>query len=164
MSNWENQFNNAKTNSSSEYMKPGNWLLRIDKIARGENRKGVGNFKLEGTVIHCFDGEQKTGASITDMYSEKSDFIFSEVKALVDALAGKDAVNVNFGDLEAISSDAQPLKGIVVEYSAWEKESKNGFKFTKTACKGMITKSKWEATATPEELERFQDLRFKKED
>ena len=161
---WRNEFNNATTNSSSEYMKPGNWLVRIDKIAEGENRGGVANFKLEGTIVHHFDGEQNVVASVTDMYTRKSDFFFSEVKALIAALAGKPSVDVGFDDLVAVSADNQPLKGIVVEYSAWEKESKNGFKFTKTACKGMVTKSKWLEVATPEEVERFGDLRFKKED
>ena len=165
MSNsWENQFNKAETNSSSEYMDAGSWLLRIDKIARGENRKGVGNFKLEGTVVHHFSGSQKVGASITDMYSEKSDFFFSEVKAMIAGLAGKSGTEVTFDDLLQLSHESQPLKGMLIEYTAWEKLSKAGFAFTKTECKGMKTQKEWLAVASPDNVERFADsLRFKKE-
>lgn len=157
--NWENQFNNAETNNnSSEYMREGNWLIRIDKVARGENRKKVGNFKLEGTVVHHFEGNHAVGESITDMYTEQSDYFFQEVKALIAALAGTDATKVTYDDLLKVAGEDQPLKGIVIEYSAYKKDPEKVF--VKTVCKGMITEEKWKAVALPENIERFENLRF----
>lgn len=162
--NWKNQFDNATVNSSSVYMEPGEYLIRIDAIKRGANRKGQGNFKLEGTIVHQFQGENHgVGVSVCDMYSEASDFFFSEVKGMIAGIAGKPSADVTYDDLLNLSSDSQPLKGIVVEYSAWSKDTQSGGKITKKQCKGMKTEAEFRDVASEEEVTRFIDgLRFKK--
>lgn len=164
---WASQFNEAKPKSSSAYIVPGNFFLRIDNIERGKSRKGVGNFKIEGTVVHCFDGDNKVGQSVCDMNTEASDFFFNEVKSLIADIMNMSVEDVTFANFERVASKEQPLRGFVVEYSAWNKESKKtpGNFFTKKKCKGRITKNQYMAVADQATQDRFlEDCRFKKED
>jgi hypothetical protein len=159
---WADQFNSAKPKSSSAYMEPGNFLLRIDNIERGKNRKGIGNFKVEGEVVHCFDGTNTVGKSVCDLHSESSDFFFNEVKTLMADIFGTTVDKITFDHLLKAASPEQPLKGMVVEYSAWKKDPEKPF--VKKKCKGPITKSEFEAKASEENYERYVDsCRFKKE-
>ena len=152
---WEDQFNGAKVQSSSAYMKKGNFFMRIDAIVKGQNRKFVTNFKLEGTVIHCIDGDNLIGQSVCDLYSESSDFFWPEVKRLISALSGELPENITPDDLKYMIGEDAPLKGMVVEYSAWEKPSKNGMIFAQKACKGMRSEAEYRAVASADEIERF---------
>ena len=84
---------------------------------------------------------------------------------MIAGIAGKPAVDVTYDDLLNLSSPAQPLKGIVVEYSAWAKETQNGGSITKKQCKGMKTEAEFRDVASEDEVTRFIDgLRFKKAD
>lgn len=160
ISDWKSEFDNAKVSASATYMEPGNFLLRIDKIAEGKNRKGVENFKVEGTIIHKLDpnGSQAVGASVCDMYSRASDYFAQELKALVSGMFSLPAESVSFEQLAQISDEKQPMKGIVVEYFAYKKE---GSQFTKKYCRGMKTQEEVKAQLSEQEWNTYSDsLKF----
>lgn len=137
ITDWKNEFDNAQVGASSAYMLPGNFLMRIDNIANGANRKGVENFKVEGTIIHKIDvnGEQNVGQAVCDMYSRSSDYFAQELKGLVAGIMGKSPDEVTFDMLEKISAESQPFKGIVVEYLAYKKDPSKPF--VKKYCRGI---------------------------
>ena len=121
------------------------------------------NFKVEGEVIHCFDGTNTVGKAVCDLHSEASDFFFNEVKTLIADIFGKHVDDVTYDILLKAADKSQPLKGVVVEYSAWKKDPAKPF--VKKKCKGRITEAEFKAKATPENYERYvASCRFKKEE
>jgi len=157
LSDWTDEFDKASSGNRSEYMKAGNFYLRIDLVKEGKNQKKIDNFKVEGTIIHKLDpsGEQNVGQSVCDMYSAVSQFYASELKGLAAGISGKSSDQVKMTDLIAISGDAQPLKGVVVEYLCYDKDTKNGGKITKKICKGVVSSEDVKGALSEDSLSRF---------
>ena len=157
ISDWKNEFDNASTRNSSEYMDVGNYLLRVDNVVSGKNRQGVENFKLEGTIIHKLDesGPQNVGQSVCAMYSKKSDYFHAEVKGLVKDIFGLDKDEVSFKHLEKIAAEGQPLKGCVVEFIAYKKDPAKVF--VSKFCRGMKSASETKAMLSEGEWAQYED-------
>lgn len=168
MQDWKEKFNSAETRSSSTYMEQGNYFIRIDLIKSGKNSDGIDNFKLEGTVVHVFEGSHTLGQSVCDMKSRvndiktKANFFMPEVKGLIADLMGMPPEQVTFENLLLVAGDTQPLKGMVCRYSAWNKQTKAGNSFTNKKCKGIITEQEFLDVADEATVKRFRSsCRFK---
>lgn len=157
LKDWENEFKNATPRTSSDYMKEGNFYLRIDVIKEGKNSTKTDNFKVEGTIIHKLDenGAQNVGQSVTHMLSAKNRNYAEDLKSLVADMFGIPVADASFDQLLTLSSDAQPLKGAVVEYYNYDKPTQSGGVFTVCKCRGFKTRLEVEEKLSTAELDRF---------
>jgi hypothetical protein len=157
LADWKNEFESATPRTSSEYMKAGNFYLRIDVIKEGKNSSKIDNFKVEGTIIHKLDenGTQSVGQSVTDMYSASNRNYADDLKSLVSDMFSIPVAEASFDQLLTIGSDAQPLKGAVVEYHVHDKPTQSGGIYTICKCRGFKTRLEVEEKMTAAELERF---------
>jgi hypothetical protein len=157
LADWKEEFEKATPRTSSDYMKAGNFYLRIDVIKEGQNSSKIGNFKVEGTIIHKIDAEgtQSVGQSVTDMYSAKNRNYAEDLKSLVADMFGIPVADASFEQLLTIAGDVQPLKGAVVEYSVYDKPTQSGGTYTVCKCRGFKTKAEVEEKLSPAELDRF---------
>ena len=158
LSDWKDEFEKATPRTSSDYMKEGNFYLRIDVIKEGKNSAKIDNFKVEGTIIHKLDenGAQNVGQSVTHMLSAKNRNYAEDLKSLVADMFGIPVADASFDQLLTLSSDAQPLKGAVVEYYNYDKptQKENGV-FTVCKCRGFKTRLEVEEKLSTAELDRF---------
>lgn len=160
LADWKNEFDSASPRRSSDYMKQGNFLLRIDQIAEGKNSKKQDNFKVEGTIIHVMDAEgtQSVGQSVTDMYSSNNLNYAEDLKVLVAGMFGMDPDEISFEDhLLPLIDDKQPLKGAVVEYYVYDKPTKSGGLYTICQCRGFQPEAAVRGKLSDAEWERFGD-------
>ncbi len=157
LADWKEEFDKATPRTSSDYMKAGNFYLRVDVIKEGQNSSKIGNFKVEGTIIHKLDeeGTQSVGQSVTDMYSAKNRNYAEDLKSLVADMFGIPVADASFDKLLAIASDDQPLKGAIVEYSVYDKPTQSGGTYTVCKCRGFKTRLEVEEKLSDAELERF---------
>ena len=160
LADWKDDFDKATPRNSSDYMEPGNFLLRIDVIKEGTNRSKIDNFKVEGTIIHKLseEGSQSVGQSVTHMMSAKSEYYMNDLKLLVAGMFGISVNDATFDQVLQIAADSQPLKGAVVEYYCSRKEGKV---YTNCQCRGLQPEATVREKLSDAEWERFGDsLKF----
>jgi hypothetical protein len=168
MKSWKNKFEEAKGsgNNSAEYLQAGDVVLRIDLVKDGENDDGIDNFKLEGTVLHKFEGPHAVGDSVCIMHSRKFKQFFGNIKQMIADIMGKPASEITFDHFcEAANSDPEdgtvnPLKGFVIRVVSSGIEginaSKNPYKFTENKVKGMLSKKELLDIIGEDNLARYE--------
>jgi hypothetical protein len=108
------------------YVKAGRYLMRVDKVKAGKNRQQMDNVAIEMTVLHVFaDGPQphegqrahKVGDNCADVISQKQgDYFLPRIKAFLAAVMNiSDDSKIDARIAELATSEAQPLKGLVIE-------------------------------------------------
>lgn len=141
-------FKDARSGRPSNYLSPGEYLLRVDKCKVGESRKKQGFVAVEFTVVHAFssDSKHKAGEEVTWMLMTHHDSWQGDFKAFLSAISNTPEDRIEDNDGLQVVSEAQPLSGYVIKANVWTKQTKAGIDFTKV---------NWKETPTPEQVSRI---------
>jgi len=124
----------AKAQMDANYMRPGIYWSRIDRVRVDISRKQEAFVAIEQTVIHILDDDDakghKKGENVTHMLMPKHDLFLSNMKGFI---AGALSMNVDdITETEAMSCCGveQPLTGTVIECRNRQIQTKAGNPFT----------------------------------
>lgn len=145
----------TKASKDANYIRPGNYVLFIDRIKQDKNRQDVPFVAVETTVLAVLAKEtnddgvvvsHKAGESVTDMYmagGKGAEMFLPNIKAMVMALVGCAEDDVDEEACKVMVSDAQPMAGIVAKVQAREITTKGGNPYTKVSYQGVLTSSEF---------------------
>lgn len=138
----------AKLRVDANYVRPGHYLMRIDKCKTAENRKHEDFCAVEMTCVHVMDDDNgaghKPGEEPSWLTMVKSDYFASDILTFICNVMGLDpndlsekerieAAEMVFGEEDDKDHD-QPLSGTVVEVKARAVKLKDSDKdFTKVS-------------------------------
>lgn len=143
----------TKPKQDGNYIQPGNYACRIDRVKLDKNRSGGEFVAVEMTVLHVIGTEEgrqshKVGESISRLfcdYGPGKDYFLKELKAFLLAAYGAQPDDLD-DDAEAVKvcTDTcdlklQPLAGTIVEVSAKNRVGKTGKDFTNVVFKRRIS-------------------------
>jgi len=128
----------AKAAIAANYVRPGNYLARIDAIKYMQARKGYENLIFEMTIVHVFDDDDgkanDVGEEVSHIFSGKHEAAPGNIKASFAALLGQEpeAVPANKWKRVCIRivSEEQPLAGQFTRINVRIKVTKAGGDFT----------------------------------
>jgi len=127
----------AKVNVSSEYIRPGRYLMRIDATKYLQTRKSGDGVAAEMTVVHVFDNDtgrgHSAGAEVSQLFLKKSEYFFSDVKSFVGAVMEVDPAVIGTEEATQVFDGSNPLAGMVVEVSARQITTQKNSVFTKVS-------------------------------
>ena len=145
----------AKPMLDSEYIKPGRYLVRIDKTKFFQNRKKINRFGVEMTVVHVIDDAagqgHRLGNSVTYIFRPESDYFQGEMKAFISCVLGIPHESISEDDIteagvEMFVKDEKILTGSVLEFTARTIVTTKDNDFTRVAFNRLLTAK--EAIAT----------------
>lgn len=128
----------AKASFAANYVRPGHYFNRIDRLKVDKTRKGVSFLAIEMTVIAVLDNPeakaQRVGENVTHMLTADKDSFLGNVKAFVANVLSCSADEVTPEHCKALTDETtQPLKGMVVEVVANTITTRAGKPFTRVA-------------------------------
>jgi hypothetical protein len=155
----------AKVSRSANYARPGRYIAFVRKVETGKNRKKEGFAVVnlvclmdlsEGTV----DNPHRPGEEFSDMMMEKFDSFLGNFKGMVTALTGYPEDQITQEVCEYVTSEDQPLAGLVVEMENIERQTKestpeNPRFYTMKNYRRVLTMDEIEKTLDPESLPRL---------
>lgn len=132
----------ARPMLDSEYIKPGRYMVRIDKTKFFQNRKKINRFGVEMTVVHIIDNAQgqghSIGNSVTYIFRPESDYFQGEMKAFISCVLGIPHEQITEDDIteagvEMFVKDEKILTGSVLEFTARNVVTQKDTDFTRVA-------------------------------
>lgn len=126
----------VKASRDANYVTPGHYVMRLDAVKIKENRKGEPIFLVEMTPLHVLVAEEvvaktkkgnetlrsnKPGVPCTQLISfagPGGDMALPNIKAFVCGVTGCAEEEVTQDVMKSITSEEQPLAGVMVEVSA----------------------------------------------
>lgn len=125
----------AKASLGGNYLKPGNYRVRIDKVKQGESRKNGGFIAVEMTILEVLstteDKPHLPGEQATYMYMTKFDSFLGNWKAFVMGVMDCNEAEVTEEESAKIIGETQPFSGLTVPVQAVNVKTKAGGDFTK---------------------------------
>lgn len=145
---WMNRVNNAKLNSKNTYVGPGRFRVELIKVKSGETRQKIENFIVELRVVESDNPANPVG-SLMDWYVNMAwDSSDGDVAKFLMTATGDPQEALTEEVVKFITSDAQPLKGTILQIGAYNKVTKGKG--------GNFTVVGWFAgDATPEQVAKF---------
>lgn len=138
----------AKRRIDGNYVIPSHFIGRIVRVKQGRTRKEEGFFAVEMQVVHDFEPERaergiyghSIGEEVTHLMMAKHDSFLGNVKGFIGAVL--DLPDDAIGENEAVkvTSDDQPLSGLLVEVAARNTRTRAGRDFTVVNYKGEVPK------------------------
>lgn len=159
--------NRVKPRVDANYIGPGKYLLRIDKVKVEQTRKREDFFAVEMTVLHVLDdlegqAAHRVGDGVTWLIKnagDSADYFLPEISAFVKAVVGEDLASMDDEEAEScvdqMVADDQPLAGMLIEVHARHVATQSGGTFTKVAFKRAVPAAEVAETLTDGEIERF---------
>lgn len=125
----------AKATFQANYIKAGHYVVRIDAIKYGNNRKKEEMVVIEMTIAHIFEGDQhKVEEEVSKVYNSKHDMTPGNLKAMFAALLGREPESVPADQWKKICmkivGEQQPLRGMFSEIKARNTVTKSGQDYT----------------------------------
>lgn len=136
---------NSRAKVDASYFRPGQYLLRIDRVKPGKSRKNRDFVAVEMTVLKCIQPAAGAephvpGEAVSQLFFQDSDYFLPEVKAFVMGAMGCTAEEVTSAVCEAmLDPKSQPFADIVVEVHAKSRVTKEGKDFTAVAFKRPVS-------------------------
>lgn len=126
---------NAKARVDSNWIRPGHYLMRIDRVKLDQNRKDETMMFIEMTPVHVYDNDDGAGHRVGEAVShglmKKHDAFLGNVKAFLAAAMGCPAEEIGEDEILAVLDDDEGvLNGTVVEVFAKEIVTKANRPFT----------------------------------
>jgi hypothetical protein len=149
----------------SEYMRAGRYLVHINALKQGQNRKSVPNIRFETTVVAVLDatkaladpkGPHQPGHKASWVMSFAKDPTIPNLKAAIMACTGvpEEAVTEEF--CKQLVSDAQPLAGMFVEFDNDLIKLEDGGLFTAVRIRGRYSKAEVLEHTNEEQLAKMK--------
>lgn len=151
----------TKLTQDAVYIRPGQYLCRIDKCKIFENRKGMTRAAVEMTVIALLDPDSthKVGEEITQLMRRESDYFLPDVLGFLTGVLGVDQESIGEEELEQLAaqvfSDENPLGNTICELHARNVVTNEGKDFTKIIYKGEVEPAKALEILDEAVIERF---------
>jgi hypothetical protein len=170
----------ARTSQDSNYIRPGHYLMRIDRIKADTNQKGQPFLATELTVLHVFSSAEADkvgesahtpGESVTDMKMKHHQSFLGNVRAMLAGIEGMAVEELQrqlaqSGDTVAsyavkLCGQDQPYAGMLVEVYAKQimtrpkHNAPNGTPFTKVTYRREVRASELASIMAPEALQMF---------
>lgn len=125
----------AKASLGGNYLRPGNYKVRVDRVKEGESRKNGGFIAVEMTILEIIDSATDRphvlGEQTTYMYMTKFDSFLGNWKAFVMGVTGCDESEVTEEESANIISDKQPFSGLICPLQTVNIVTRAGHDFTK---------------------------------
>lgn len=135
----------AKPKVDAAYFKPGQYLMRIDRVKVGETRKKRAFVAIELTNLKTIQSEpgvaaHASGESVSQLFFPDNDYFEPEFKAFAMAAFNCKAEEVTKDVCESIvDPTAQPLAGALIEVHAKNRVTKENKDFTNVAFKRGVS-------------------------
>lgn len=124
----------AKAQLDANYMRPGIYWSRINRIKVDVSRKQEPFVAIEQTIIHVLDDDDgkghKKGEDITHMLMPKHDLFLPNIKGFIAGACSMDADAITEVEAMEVCGVGQPLTGTVVECRNRQIQTKAGNPFT----------------------------------
>lgn len=149
----------ASVNSS--YYRAGRYLMHIDAFKVSDNRKGEGFVVFESTVVAVLSdveaakepaGAHRVGEKVSWLMKFAADTTMPNLKAAILAITGVPEDQITEQFMLELAGNAQPLKGIFVEFENKVITTKAGKPFTRVAARRKWSKADVEANVPAEVL------------
>lgn len=157
----------AKAAQGGNYERIGHYLERIDKVKTDTSRKGAEFLAIEKTVVRVIDNAQgkghTLGESVTHMFTMKKEYAettLGNIKAMIAAILALPPDQVTDEVGEMISSERQPLAGMLIEVNNQTITTKKMTLFTQVRYLHSFAPDKALKLLTPEEIARFYPDNF----
>lgn len=124
---------------NSEYFRAGKYLTYINSFKQIKNRNEEDRIVFELTIVAVLDesaaakepqGPHTVGSKVGWISNPKKDAALPAVKAALMAITGVQEDSIDQAFCDGLSSEAQPLKGMYVEWSNQVIATKAGAPFT----------------------------------
>lgn len=148
----------AKASMDSDYVRPGEYLFRIDGAKRDKSRKGDEFACLEMTCVHVFDDNNGAGHRVgntpTHMLMAKHDSFLGNIKAMISSIMDCDPEEIGPEQAQTVFSGVStPLKGLVVHVLATNIKTKKNTDFTRVGYKGTVSGEQLKGILSQEVIE-----------
>ena len=130
----------AKARVDANYIRPGRYWARINKVVLKKSRKDDTFIAIEMTVLAIHDDaklQQKPGQhchsvreAMTHMMMAKHDSFLGNVKAFLANVLGVNEAEITEDNAVEVCSDSQPLSGTIVEVNAHNIVTRKNTDFT----------------------------------
>ncbi len=125
----------AKASMDSNYIRPGAYFLRIDRVRVDISRKQETFMAIEMKVLHVIDDDDGKGhkkdEDVTHMLMAKFDMFLPNVKAFIACALAMEAEQITEVEAMGVCGVDQPLTGSVVECRNKMIMTKDGNPFTR---------------------------------
>lgn len=132
----------AKPSASGNYIRPGHYFARIDGVRLVKKFTGEDFLAIEMNVVQVLDDEDGTGhrvgEDITHLLKSTQPSFLGNVKQFICATLGCSPDEVGKAEADRVTSDEQPLAGIVIEFVARTTTTRAGKPFTKVTYKREV--------------------------
>ena len=144
----------AKPQKSGNFIRPCDIIARIDRIKKGETRKGIGFIANEMIVLHAFEGSHVVGENITHMLMMDKDSFLGNWKAMIMGIASCAEEEITQEQSEVIISEEQPFSGDVIRVKARNIKTQADKDFTVVDYHGAVLAEEWMALMSDVEKKR----------
>jgi hypothetical protein len=164
----------ASASKQSNWIRPGDYLFRIEAMKLICSRKRENILVAELTCVHVFSGAfaqqlgmapHVPGETLAASYNDKHDGFLGNVKAMIAGIEGVpgeqiDAIFAREGTsltqhCVLMTSEAQPYAGMFVHVTAQQIVTKRGTPFTRINWLREVKPSELSGILFPDELQRF---------
>jgi len=127
----------ARASFDANYVRPGRYAVRIDRIKKGETRKKETFVAIEMTVFKTIEEENgrghRPGENVTHLLMEKHDSFLPNIKSMIVNIAKCDPDEITEKHCESVVGDEQLFAGEFVEICARNQITKKNLTFTKVS-------------------------------
>lgn len=149
----------------SSFIKPGRYLMRIEKFYFGKSRKHRDFAVLKLQVVSVLDpsaaatvpeGPHRIGDKADWMLMADNDMSAPNLKAAFMTITEVQESEITDEAIDLFRSDAQPLRGIFVEVDSVVRPNKEGKPFTLTTFKRRVRSKEVATLASADALKSLQ--------
>jgi len=144
----------VKASFDSNYMAPGQYWCRVDRMKQDKNRAGIENLVVEMQIVRVVDGKDtanRAGEDVSVIHSSNKDGYLSRTKAMFANLMGVEANEITPDVCIKACGTEQPLAGMICEIHVVAGPNKKGAIINKQAFKREVPDEEVRAwLATPE--------------
>jgi hypothetical protein len=132
----------VKARVAANYMRPGRYWLRINRLKLDSNRKNVPFLAIEMQVCRVLDNDNgqghKVGEDVTHMLMTDNEMFMPNIKAALARILDVPSETITEEECIAVAGDDQPLANTVVEILATEIQTRAGNPFTQVDYKREV--------------------------
>lgn len=141
----------VKARMDANYVRPGNYLMLINRVKADTSRANGDFIAFEMTVLHVIDPREfdqikgqrphRPGESVSLLEFKKRDMFLPNMKSHIGGITGTDPNEVSQEIAEYAIGDDQPFAGFVVEVMARQITTKKNEPFTQVTFRRQVPAS-----------------------
>jgi len=126
---------NVTSPQGGAYLLPGQHIFKVNALKQPPNLRAGNCFIAEMSVVESNCEQYSVGQSVSWIrnVTKHKEMALADIKAFLAALAGCREEEIDSAGADAAVADDQPFAGFLVRCEAWNKPTKEGGEFTRTA-------------------------------